>query len=1067
MAHASVPGGLDRPPRILSLDGGGIRGKSSLLILENIMEGVRDAQNLDHVPKPCDFFDLIGGTSTGGIIAIMLGRLSMTIDECIRVYDRVAEAAFTRKRNRVRLISSSVYSSRALETVIQEVVKEFCTEELCATKRSSGQSTIDTCEHSDLKFRSGSCTKTAVLAITKNNVDAAPIVFSTYDTSTPFNSCTIWEIARATSAATTYFKPIKLGRDNIEFIDAGFGCNNPCGILIEEAQQQFPQYRRDQFHVLSIGTGLTNVVEIKDSLPAIVNALKKMTTTSNQVARDMDRLYGDKGRYHRFSVDRGLEDVTISDWKKMSKVVACTRYYLMKSQKDIERAINSLVRDPQVVDEPRGSSTGTNAHFIVPFPKNSRFVDRDTVIERLEEMLFKENCQQVAVAGLGGIGKTQVAIRFAYWMKENKPEYSVLWAPALSYEAFEQAYEKIAKTVGIRKSGNEDIKDLVRDYLSSNQSGKWFMIIDNADEMELVSGSHGSEGIKRYFPRSENGLTLFTTRSREVAQARVENNFIELREMSPLGALEFFKISFGRTLNYDEEAAKELTHELAYLPLAIKQAVAYLNVKKLPIREYLRLLRNTEQDMVGLMSREFEDDSRYPQSEKSANAVAITWIVSFDQIQKSDNAAALLLQFISHIEPKSIPLSILPISQEWQLQDAVGTLCAYDFITRREDRNIFDMHRLVHLGARIWIQTHELTEQTMHEAICHLDEIFPSDDYENRELWRSYMPHALRVCNDSRGYDLIERYQLMCCIGSCLLEDGRLKEYLPICQENCRWAREHLPKHDKFRLRLEHNLGHAYYMNYQYEEAIEILEPVVEIRKELLPEDDRNRLITERVLAAIYIECGRVKEATQILERIIPISRKIFNEHDRTWQNTEDSLARIYSKTGRTKEAIEIYERVVEARKALPQDHNDLLQSEHNLAHSYLDDGRVKEAISLLEHVVAIQKTLPEDHSSRLKSEHELARAYLKDGLVEEAILLFEHVVGVRKAVLPEEHRNRLASEHALADAYLRDGRIEEAIELLEHVVDIEGKTLENDEEKLVSRELLEEAYRMRAGSLA
>lgn len=546
-----------------------------------------------------------------------------------------------------------------------------------------------------------------------------------------------------------------------------------------------------------------------------------------------------------FAVDHGLEDVTISDWKKMSKIVTCTRYYLMKSQKDIERAINSLVRDPQVVDEPRGSSTGTNAHFIVPFPKNPRFVDRDTVIERLEEMLFKENCQQVAVAGLGGIGKTQVALQFAYWMKENKPEYSVFWAPALSYEAFEQAYEKIAKTVGIRKSGNEDIKDLVRDYLSSNQSGKWFMIIDNADEMELVSGSHRSEGIKRYFPRNENGLTLFTTRSREVAQARVGNNLIELHEMSPPGALEFFKISFDTSLPYDEEATKELMHDLAYLPLAIKQAVAYLNAKKLPIREYLRLLRNTEQDMVGLMSREFEDDSRYPQSEKSANAVAITWIVSFDQIQKSDNAAAPLLQFISHIEPKSIPLSILPIPQEWQLQDAVGTLCAYDFITRREDNMTFDMHRLVHLGTRFWIEKHKLMEQTTHEAICHLYEIFPSDDYENRELWRSYMPHALRLCNDSRGYDLIEIYQLMDDIGGCLLKDGRFKEYLSICQENCQWAREHLPKHDKFRLDLELSLGHAYYMNNRHEEAIEILEPVAEIRKELLPENDHSRLITE------------------------------------------------------------------------------------------------------------------------------------------------------------------------------------------------------------------------------
>ncbi|EGY20905.1 uncharacterized protein VDAG_02429 [Verticillium dahliae VdLs.17] len=64
--------------RVVSLDGGGIRGLSSLLILEHLMERVHEAEGLAEVPRPCDRFDMIGGTSTGGIIAIMLGRLRMT-----------------------------------------------------------------------------------------------------------------------------------------------------------------------------------------------------------------------------------------------------------------------------------------------------------------------------------------------------------------------------------------------------------------------------------------------------------------------------------------------------------------------------------------------------------------------------------------------------------------------------------------------------------------------------------------------------------------------------------------------------------------------------------------------------------------------------------------------------------------------------------------------------------------------------------------------------------------------------------------------------------------------------
>src|ERR1700722_14732281 len=99
-----------------------------------------------------------------------------------------------------------------------------------------------------------------VLAITKGNIDARPTLFTTYDTSASFHGCAIWQVARATSAATTFFKSITVGRDGIEFIDAGFGYNNPCEILIEEARRQFPG--RAQMLVLSIGTGLGDVVTI-------------------------------------------------------------------------------------------------------------------------------------------------------------------------------------------------------------------------------------------------------------------------------------------------------------------------------------------------------------------------------------------------------------------------------------------------------------------------------------------------------------------------------------------------------------------------------------------------------------------------------------------------------------------------------------------------------------------------------------------------------------------------------------------------------------------------------------
>jgi patatin-like phospholipase/acyl hydrolase len=169
--------------RLTAQDGGGIRGKSSLLILENIMEKIRESKSLAQVPRPCEYFDLIGGTSTGGyefsfylsvspannpvrIIAIMLGRLGMTVDECIRAYENIGQAAFTPKRTLLPIAPpKGAFSAKALEAAVKKVVKDNCTEPQCVTQRSQGQPTVDTCPHEDLRLRDTTCTKTYVVIL--------------------------------------------------------------------------------------------------------------------------------------------------------------------------------------------------------------------------------------------------------------------------------------------------------------------------------------------------------------------------------------------------------------------------------------------------------------------------------------------------------------------------------------------------------------------------------------------------------------------------------------------------------------------------------------------------------------------------------------------------------------------------------------------------------------------------------------------------------------------------------------------------------------------------------------
>ncbi|KAI1379971.1 acyl transferase/acyl hydrolase/lysophospholipase [Hypoxylon crocopeplum] len=891
------------------------------------MEKVREANGLDRVPKPCEYFDMTGGTSTGGIMAIMLGRLSMTVDECICAYDRVAEIAFTLKPH-LCVPPKGAYSARALKAAIKHTAKEFCTEEPCTTWGLMVDQRLR-CVHMKTFYFAirHALRRGVVLAIRKEQIDAPPYLFKTYDTSTSLQGCAIWQVARATSAATTFFKSIKLGRDNVEFIDAGFGYNNPCKVIISEARDQFPE--RNQVQVLSI-------------------ALKGMATISNKVADELEREYGDSRQYYRFNVDRGLEDVTLSDWEKASKISAHTGSYLgeEKNQRAIRQFVKGFLGGPITRAAPEfGGRPRIRTCFQVPFPRNKRFVGRSATLARLKEMIFGSECQQAAL--------------------DNKPEYSVFWLPALSKATFEQSYEEIARDLAIEKGPKDkDIKDSVQRYLSSEKAGKWFIIVDNADDMELLYGpSGGRGGIYQDLPRSENGLTLFTTRFRELA------------EMDPHEALRFLETSLDRrALAFDEAGAEELVRELTYLPLAIKQAVAYLDTAKLPISEYLGRLRSAEQDMTALMSKEFQDNFRYSNSQ---NAVATTWLVSFEQIRKFDPLAAQLLGFISRIEPKAIPQCILPGSQpEQQLTIAIDTLCAYAFLTRQNDRHMFNMHRLVHLGSRIWIQRHGSTAQITCDAIIHLEKMLSPKT--RKSIPRAYLPHALRLLHESSEHNFQERSDLCYCVGRCLLDDRRYKESIWALEERWHWSTKRLADDHPRRLDLEHDLASTYIQDRRIKEAIQLLEHIVAIREGAPKEDDRDRLASEHQLARAYLEDQQIKEAIAMFERIVTVQKEQLAEDDYDRLVSEHELARAYLRDGQAQRAIQLLEHVVAVQEVLPEDYEQL-KSAHMLATAYLGNNQVEEAVQLLEHVVTVQRMPPENDKYQLRSEHTLARAYLKE----------------------------------------------------------------------------------------
>ncbi|TKA59877.1 hypothetical protein B0A55_12610, partial [Friedmanniomyces simplex] len=118
------------PLRILSLDGGGVRGYSTMIILQDLMHRIfveieGRAPKRNEIPKPCDHFDLIAGTGTGGLIAIMLGRLRLDLDTCKDVYVRMTRRVFETDKTFAGIpYKSTMFKASKLEEAIRECVRE-------------------------------------------------------------------------------------------------------------------------------------------------------------------------------------------------------------------------------------------------------------------------------------------------------------------------------------------------------------------------------------------------------------------------------------------------------------------------------------------------------------------------------------------------------------------------------------------------------------------------------------------------------------------------------------------------------------------------------------------------------------------------------------------------------------------------------------------------------------------------------------------------------------------------------------------------------------------------------
>ncbi|MCJ1424858.1 hypothetical protein MMC29_002746 [Sticta canariensis] len=240
------------------------------------------------------------------------------------------------------------------------------------------------------------------------------------------------------------------------YLDGGLGYNNPIRTLMDEVMHLLPGKSIE--YIVSIGTGIGLSKDIGRSMGTLIRTLTEISTDTENMAREFNEEVAYRFPkiyiyvYFRFNVHRGLEHVALEEWKEMGRIKIVTEDYLNEKWRQVGNCATQLCApiENDVSTESVTFILSLN-HAVLSFLKViSSFVGRTSQLGELEAKLFPKNqCTKFAIIGLGGIGKTQIALELAYRMRDNYSEGSIFWMPATNPESLQQAYLKLARQLRI------------------------------------------------------------------------------------------------------------------------------------------------------------------------------------------------------------------------------------------------------------------------------------------------------------------------------------------------------------------------------------------------------------------------------------------------------------------------------------------------------------------------------------------------------------------------------------------------------------------------------------------
>ncbi len=721
--------------------------------------------------------------------------------------------------------------------------------------------------------------------------------------------------------------------------------------------------------------------------------------------------------------------------------------------------------------------------WTVPYPRNPLFTGRDDILNRLHQQLFTERhnetttskaalTQPQAIKGLGGIGKTQIAIEYAY--RSSALYACVFWINAATETALISSFVDIAKQLPSFLARNEtDQQELVaavKRWLEQHNQ-RWLLIFDNieADDFPLM---------QKYLPQRGNGSILFTTRAnsvRSLGASSIEVEKMELMEGTKMLLRHVER--FDRAFQILDEARNETTRVvideaiatvideatnlvivLDHFPLALDQAGAYIEETGCSLADYLQIYQAHRKELLERRGLQATD---YPDS------VVTTWSLSFDKVEQANLAATELLRLCAFLAPDNIPEELItngvahwspPLQQAasnlFSFNQMIEELLKFSLVQRLVETQTLSIHRLVQAVQRDTMEPDE-QRQWADSVIQAVNEVFPlqPSDIATWPQCLRYLDQA-QVCNT-----LIEQYILPLTTPRRMMIDAHR---LP------RWAKKVAPwkkinsflRHVRSLLLLVSllkstpygeksslvkaasllNRTGLYLIHHAlYAQAEPLYQHALAIFEWELGANHPDTATGLNNLAGLYEKQGRYGEAEPLLLRALAITEEELGAEHPDTASSLGNLAILYESQGRYAEAEPLYQRALAiTEQQLGVEHPDTATNLDNLAGLYERQGRYEEAGPLYQRALVItEQKLGAEHPDTATRLNNLAGLYNSQGRYEEAEPLCQRALAITEQQLGVEHPNTATSLDNLAGLYESQGRYEEVEPLYQRALSI------------------------------